>query len=63
MRVPGATPLTEKPVPVTDAEVMATAALPVEVSVTDLLTAVPTETLPKASEDVLSVRAEVEGFS
>jgi len=39
------------------------AVVPLEVTVTDLLTAVPTETLPKASDVALRVRAGVAAFS
>jgi hypothetical protein len=56
-------PVAEKPVPVADSDLMVTGAVPFDVSVTDLLTAVPTETFPKASEDVLTVSAAVDGFS
>jgi hypothetical protein len=56
-------PDTEKPVPVIVFDFMVTGAVPVDVKVTDLLTAVPTETLPKASEDVLRLRAAADGFN
>ena len=56
-------PETEKPVPETAADLMVTEAVPLAVSVRDLLTDVPTETFPKASDEVLSVRAAVEGFN
>jgi hypothetical protein len=46
-------PETEKPVPEIESALMDTAVLPFEVSVTDLVTAVPTETLPNASEVAL----------
>lgn len=56
-------PNTENPVPQTEPEFMVTAAVPLEVTVTDLLTAVPTETLPKASEVALKVRPGPAAFS
>ena len=56
-------PETEKPVPETAADLIVTDAVPLAVSVRDLLTDVPTETLPKASDEVLSVRAAVDGFN
>ena len=42
---------------------MVTGAVPVDVRITDLVTAVPTETLPNAGEDVLGLRAAADGFS
>ena len=50
-------PVTEKPVPETEPELMVTGAVPLVVNVTDLVTAVPTETLPNASEVALALRA------
>lgn len=43
-----------------DLEVIVAAALPVDVTVTDLVTAFPTRTSPNASEDVLIVNAGAE---
>ncbi len=54
-------PETEKPLPVTAADLIVSAAVPLAVSVTDLLTAVPTETFPKASAKVLGVSAAFDG--
>jgi hypothetical protein len=42
---------------------MVAAAVPVDVTVTDFVTAVPTETLPNASELLLKLRADVAAFS
>ena len=56
-------PDTEKPVPVIAFDFMVTGAVPVDVKVTDLVTTVPTETLPNASEDVLRLRAAADGFN
>ena len=56
-------PVTEKPVPEIESELMVTAAEPLDVSVTDLLTAVPTDTLPNANDVVLNVSAGVVAFS
>ena len=56
-------PETENPVPEIESELMVTTAVPLEVTVTDFETAVPTETLPKASEDALRVRAGVAAFN
>ena len=50
-------PETENPVPEIESELMVTAAVPVEVAVMDLVTAVPTETLPKDSEVALRLSA------
>lgn len=46
-------PETVKPVPEIESALIETAVLPLEVSVTDFVTAVPTDTLPNASEVVL----------
>ena len=43
-------PETVKPAPEIESALMETAVLPLEVTVTDFVTAVPTETFPKASE-------------
>lgn len=56
-------PLTEKPVPLTDSDWTITGAVPLDVSVTDLLIAVPTETFPKARKEALRVSAAVDGFN
>ena len=56
-------PETENPVPAIESELIVTAAVPLEVTVTDFVTAVPTATLPKASEVALSVSAGVVAFS
>jgi hypothetical protein len=55
-------PDTVKPVPVIESELSVTARLPFEVSVKDLVTAVPTDTFPNASEDVLRLRDAVAAF-
>ena len=49
-------PETVKPAPEIASALMETAVLPFEVSVRDLVTAVPTDTLPKANEVVLRVK-------
>ena len=51
------------PVPEIESELIVTAAVPLEVTVMDLLTAVPTATLPKASEVALRVTAGLAAFS
>jgi hypothetical protein len=56
-------PETENPFPEIESELRVKAAVPLEVTVTDLLTAVPTETFPKASDVALSVRVGVVAFS
>ena len=56
-------PETEYPVPVTESDLMVTAAVPLEVTVTDFVTAVPTDTLPNASEAALRLRAGTAAFS
>jgi hypothetical protein len=56
-------PETENPVPEAESELMVTATLPLDVTVTDLLTDVPTDTLPNESEVVLSATAGVAAFS
>ena len=55
-------PETENPEPETESELMVTAAVPLDVSVTDLVTAVPTETFPKDSEVALRLRAGTAAF-
>ena len=56
-------PETVNPVPVIESELIVRAVVPLEVTVTDLLTAVPTETLPKASDVALRVSAGVAAFN
>lgn len=56
-------PETVNPVPEIESELMVTAAVPLDVTVTDLETAVPTETLPKASEVALRERDGVAAFN
>ena len=56
-------PETEYPVPVIESELIVTAMVPVEVRVTDLVTAEPTATLPNASEVALRLRAGAAAFS
>lgn len=53
---------TEKPAPEIESELMVTAAVPLDVSVTDFVTAVLTDTFPNASEVVLRVRAALDAF-
>ena len=56
-------PETVKPVPEIESELMVTATVPLEVRVTDLVTAVPTATLPNESEVALRLMAGVAAFS
>ena len=56
-------PETVNPVPEIESELSVKAAVPLEVTVTDLLTAVPTETFPKASDVALRVSAGIAAFS
>lgn len=56
-------PRTENPVPEIAAEVMVNGALPLELTVTDFVTAVPTAILPKGIEVELRVTAGVAAFS
>ena len=56
-------PATENPVPEMAPEVIVTGAVPVEVTVIDLETAVPIDTFPKGSEVELNVSAGVNAFS
>lgn len=56
-------PETEKPVPEIESALIETAALPFDVSVIDFVNAVPTETLPNASEVELRLREAVAAFS
>ena len=50
-------PETEKPVPEIESALIETGAVPLDVTVTDFVTAVPTETLPKAREEALRLIA------
>jgi hypothetical protein len=56
-------PETENPAPEIESELMVTAAVPLEVTVTDLATAVPTDTLPNVSDVAFRVSAGVAAFS
>jgi hypothetical protein len=56
-------PETEKPVPEIESELMVTAAVPLEVAVTDFVTAVPTATLPNDREVELRLNAGTAAFS
>lgn len=53
----------ENPAPVIEADLTVIGAVPDEVRVRDFVTAVPTETFPKSSEDALRTRADVDGLS
>jgi hypothetical protein len=52
-----------KPEPVIASELIVTTAVPLAVSVTDLVAIVPTVTLPNDNDDVLALSAGVEAFS
>ena len=52
-------PVTEKPLPEIEPDVMLTGAVPMEFTVNDFVTAVPTATLPKSSEVPLKLKAAV----
>ena len=56
-------PKIENPVPVIEAELIVTATVPLEVTVTDFDTDVPTATLPNDSEVVLRLNAGVAALS
>ena len=56
-------PETEKPVPEIESELRLTATVPLEVTVTELITAVPTATLPNESEVAFRLRAAVAALS
>ena len=56
-------PETENPAPEIESEFSVTAAVPLDVMVTDFVAELPTETLPNASELALKVRAGVTAFS
>lgn len=61
--VAGVIPLViENPAPLMELEMIVAAALPVDVTVTDLVTAFPTRTSPYASDDVLSVNDGADDF-
>lgn len=55
-------PETEKPAPVMASDLTVNGTLPLEVKVTDFVTAVPTETSPNCKEEVLRLRAAAEVF-
>jgi hypothetical protein len=56
-------PETEKPVPEIESELIVTATVPLDVTVTDFVTAVPTDTLPNDSDVAFRVRAGVAALS
>lgn len=56
-------PRIEKPVPVVEAELIVAGAVPLEVTVSDFVTAVPSETLPNASELTPKLRTGVVAFN
>ena len=56
-------PETENPVPEIESELRVTAAVPLEVRVTDFDAELPTETFPNASEVELNVRAGADAFN
>jgi hypothetical protein len=56
-------PETEYPVPLTESELILTATVPLDVTVTDLVTAVPTDTLPNESEVALRLNTAEAAFS
>jgi len=56
-------PEIENPVPVIESELIVTATVPLEVTVTDFVTAVPTETLPNDSEVALRLKDGVAAFN
>jgi hypothetical protein len=56
-------PETENPVPEIESALMVTAIVPLDVTVTDFVTAVPTETLPNDSEVAFRLRAAVAALS
>lgn len=64
MRVAGVlSPVTENPEPEIESELMVTGAVPLEVTVMDLETAVPIDTLPNEREVALRVRPGTEAFN
>lgn len=56
-------PETENPVPVIESDFIATATVPLAVTVTDFVTAVPTKTFPNGSEVALRLNAGTAAFS
>lgn len=56
-------PETENPVPEAESELIVTGAVPLEVTVTDFVTAVPTETFPKAIDVEPNVSAGTAAFN
>jgi hypothetical protein len=50
------------PLPVIEAELIVTATVPLDVRVTDFVTAVPTDTLPNARDVALKLRAGAAAF-
>jgi hypothetical protein len=56
-------PEIENPVPVIEAELIVTATVPLEVTVTDFVTAVPSATLPNDSDVALRLNADAAAFS
>jgi hypothetical protein len=56
-------PKIENPVPVVEPELMVAGAVPLEVTVTDFVTAVPTETLPNARELTPKLRTGFDAFN
>ena len=56
-------PTTENPVPDAVAALIVTAAVPFDVTVTEFVTAVPTETLPNESDVALRLSAGVDAFN
>lgn len=56
-------PATENPAPEIESELIVTAEVPLEVTVMDFETAVPTATLPNASELALRLRAGAAAFN
>lgn len=56
-------PDTEKPAPLVESDLIVTGTLPVEVTVTDFVTAVPTATSPNCIEDVLKPIAGFEAVA
>lgn len=55
--------MTVKPVPEMESELMVTATVPLEVTVTEFVTAVPTATLPNDNDVALRLNAGVAAFS
>ena len=55
-------PDTENPFPVIVPDLIVTGAVPLEVSVTDLVADVPTSIFPKSNEEVLRLRPGADAF-